>query len=248
MHAVKGKHLNRFVEFWWGDRGFSALLFLILLMFFLSPFLRLSLARVFFSIFFTLLLISGVHAATQKKIPRIVAWVVAGASLSLNILHQTIPGRAIIGCWYVSAVAFFSLLIALLIRQVFRRGPVTGHRIRGAIAAYLLIGITWMLIYELIALLIDGAFSFPPSMNAQPGDPRHESAMTYFSYVTMATLGYGDIVPVHPVARMFAIIEALVGLLYPATLLARLVSLEIIYRNERPYKEVPGKSGKNEDA
>ena len=56
-------------------------------------------------------------------------------------------------------------------------------------------------------------FSFPPSMTAQPGAPEHKASLTYFSFVTMAPLGYGDIVPVHPVARMFAIIEALTDLL-----------------------------------
>jgi hypothetical protein len=58
----------------------------------------------------------------------------------------------------------------------------------------------------------------------------HKENLTYFSFVTLTTLGYGDIAAVHPVARMFVVFEALVGQLYPATLLARLVSLEISNR------------------
>ena len=84
-------------------------------------------------------------------------------------------------------------------------------------------------------------------MTAQPGAPEHKASLTYFSFVTMAPLGYGDIVPVHPVARLFAIIEALTDLLYPATLLAPLVSLEIIYRNERADQKRPDAIGKHED-
>jgi hypothetical protein len=239
--------LKRFAEFWWGERGFSAMLILLLLLFFLSPFFALSLGRFLISIFFILLLISGVATVTDRKLHSILAWAVAGTALAFNILHEIVPNRVITGCWYLSATVFFFFLISVLLRQVFRQGPVTGHRVRGAIAGYVLIGITWTFIYLLITLFIEGALSFPTSMQAQPGDPEYQSALVYFSFVTMATLGYGDIVPVHPVARMFAIIEALIGLLYPATLLARLVSLQIIYRNEPSAERSVGESGKRKD-
>ena len=57
-------------------------------------------------------------------------------------------------------------------------------------------------------------------------------ALAYFSYVTLTTVGYGDITPVHPTARMLAIGEALVGQLYPAVLIGRLVSLQISARRQ----------------
>jgi hypothetical protein len=173
--------------------------------------------------------------------------VVATVALIFGVLRYFIESRLILGCSYISTAVFFFLLISVLLKQVFRDGPVTGHRIWGAIAAYLLIGVTWTFMYELIALFIPGAFSFPPSMTAPPGEPEHQSSLTYFSYVTMATLGYGDIVPVHPAARMLAILEALTGLLFPAALLARLVSLEIIYRNERTDQDIRDETGKGED-
>jgi len=245
--AALSKRLKRFAEFWWGDRGFSALLLLILLFFFLSPFVALSVSRFLLSILLLFLLVSGVATATDRRFPRIAAWVIAGIAIVFNILEDFIPSREITGLWYLSTVVFFFLLIGVLLKQVFRQGPVTSHRIRGAIAGFLLIGITWTFIYQLIALFIDGAFSFPASMTARPGEPAHQSTLVYYSFVTMTTLGYGDIVPVHPVARMFAITEALIGLLYPATLLARLVSLEIIYRNKSTDKNLPDESERRED-
>jgi hypothetical protein len=75
--------------------------------------------------------------------------------------------------------------------------------------------------------MIPAAFVFPASMTAHAGKHEIQSTLTYFSFVTMTTLGYGDVVPVSPLARVFVIFEALIGQLYPATLLARLVSLEI---------------------
>ncbi len=223
--------LKRFTEFWWEDRGFSALLVVILVLFFLSPFMVSSLAKILLAIFFSVLLISGVAAISDRKFHRYGALLVAGNAFASNIIYWATPGRDMAAWWYLSIILFSFLLISVLLKRIFRRGPVTGHRIRGAIAGYVLIGISWAYIYQLVALFIDGAFSFPSSMTAQPGDPEHRAALVYYSFVTMATLGYGDIVPVHPAARMFAVVEALIGLLYPATLLARLVSLEIFYHN-----------------
>lgn len=185
------------------------------------------------SLFLIVLLISGVSTVTERIMPRILASLVAAVTALFSVLHQITPARGVTTVWYLSTIGFFSILIAVLLKRVFGEGPVTAHRIRGAIAVYLLIGMTWAIIYQLIAFFIPRSFSFPSSMIAQPAEQELESALVYFSYVTMATLGYGDIVPVHPVARMFAIFEALVGLLYPATLLARLVSLEIMHGNER---------------
>ena len=237
--GASGKGLKRFTEFWWRDRGFSALLLLLILVFFLSPFLDTWLAKIFLSIFLVLLLISGTAYTTTRRFPRLVSLVVATVALIFGVLRYFIESRLILGCSYISTAVFFFLLISVLLKQVFRDGPVTGHRIRGAIAAFLLIGITWAFIYESIAVFIPGAFSFSPSLTAAPGEPEHQSALAYYSFVTMTTLGYGDILPVHPAARLFAVIEALIGMLYPATLLARLVSLQIIYRTRRDDKESP---------
>ena len=101
------------------------------------------------------------------------------------------------------------------------------ERIEGAVAAFLLITMAFAIGYILISFLIPGAFRFPdkPPMI---GDPRFGYIFHYFSISTITTLGYGDIVPVHPFSRTLATIEALVGQLYPAILLARLVSLSVV--------------------
>ncbi len=188
-------------------------------------------------IFFVLLLVSGTVAVAQSGLFRMAAYVVAGAALVFTVLREAAPSPAMTCCWEFTVLAYFFLLIVFILIQVFREGPVTAHRVRGAIAVYLLIGITWSIIYQLIALFIPGAFSFPQSMTSNPGEREYRAVLTYFSFVTMTTLGYGDIVPVHPVPRMFAIFEALIGQLYPATLLARLVSLAITRGREREEQE-----------
>jgi voltage-gated potassium channel Kch len=115
----------------------------------------------------------------------------------------------------------------MVLTQVFRQGPVTFHRIQGAIAAYLLLGLAWANAYELIELARPGALRFPDGGGPTP------IRLIYFSFVTLTTVGYGDITPLHPTARSLAISEALVGQLFPAILIARLVSMEIASRSGR---------------
>ena len=117
--------------------------------------------------------------------------------------------------------------LCFILRYVYKKGPVTRQRIEGAVAAYLLITIAFALGYLLISFLIPGAFSIPDKL-PNIGDPRFGYIFHYFSISTITTLGYGDIIPVHPFSRTLATIEAIAGQLYPAILLARLVSLSVV--------------------
>jgi hypothetical protein len=130
------------------------------------------------------------------------------------------------------SLIYLGVLLAMVVVQVFGEGKVTGHRIRGAIVVYLLLGGVWALLYQVVALTIPGAFRLPDSLAG--GDPDAlQRLMTYFSFVTLTTTGYGDITPVHPVARTLCMLEALVGQLYPAITLARLVSLGVMHQNDK---------------
>ena len=124
------------------------------------------------------------------------------------------------------AIAALSLTIA---RVVFGSGRVTFHRVQGAVVLYLNFALMFFTVYRLMDVLLPGAFHFP-----QESGLEHSSgaALLYFSFCTLTTLGYGDITPLHPLARSVANLEAVIGQLYPATLLARLVSLEIEHRRQ----------------
>lgn len=122
------------------------------------------------------------------------------------------------------ALAALSIVIA---RAVFAGGRVTFHRIQGAVVLYMNFGLIFFTIYRLIDVLLPNAFNGLPSSGAEN---RSGAALLYFSFSTLTTLGYGDITPIHPLARSIANLEAGIGQLYPATLLARLVSLHIEHR------------------
>jgi hypothetical protein len=108
-------------------------------------------------------------------------------------------------------------------RAVFSPGRVTYHRIIGAILVYLSIALTFVALYSIVGLLVPKAFS---GMIFED-NPALASNVIYFSFVTLTSTGYGDVFPLHPVARSLCNLETIIGQLYPATLLARLVSLEI---------------------
>ena len=127
----------------------------------------------------------------------------------------------------ILAALNFTLLGYLIARRVFAPGRINLHRIQGAIAVYLLAGMILSQLLQLISLSHPGAFLLlgaPASHEAIVG------SLGYFSFVTLTTLGFGDITPVHALARSFTLLGAVFGTLYPAILIGRLVSQEMLSR------------------
>jgi predicted membrane channel-forming protein YqfA (hemolysin III family) len=110
---------------------------------------------------------------------------------------------------------FLFLSIQGVLKKLFRESRVTGDTLRGGISVYLMLGWFWVFIYQIIYLLEPGAFSRPLT----------NSQLIYFSFTTLTTVGYGDILPVNQLAMIFSNLEAVVGQMYPAIIIARLVSL-----------------------
>ena len=102
----------------------------------------------------------------------------------------------------------------------------SADKLLGAICAYLLVGVTWALLFALIGDLDPGAFRWP-SLHGEQVTEASFSTYTYFSFVTLTTLGYGDVSPVSEIARRLALLEALLGQIYLAVLVARLVGLHL---------------------
>jgi len=154
----------------------------------------------------------------------IVAMLVAvGLAVTAAILRLQQPSTLDV-CLRASAWILMGLaLIWVVARAVFASGPVTYHRVMGAILLYLAIGWTFGGLFTLVGLFAPDAFT---GMTVSD-NPALASKMIYFSFGTLTTAGSGDIAPLHPIARSLCNLEAMIGQLYPATLLARLVTLEI---------------------
>ena len=203
-------------RFWESDRGLSAFLgMLVVFLFVLPPFVEPEGhgRSLIVDLGLSVLLLAGVAAVSPHRAVRVLLFVLVVGALVVRWGAFAAPVTAAAALVTVMAMTF------VVLGQAFRAGPVNVHRIQGAVAAYLLLGLAWALAYEALALVADGAFS-----SGGPAEPER-GRFIYFSFVTLTTVGYGDVTPVHPVARSLAVAEALAGQLYPAILLARLVSL-----------------------
>lgn len=218
---------------WWQERGLSAMLALLVFVIFVAmPLQALGfLSPVPGAVIFTFLLLSGVAAISGRGTVTAAAGVTTLVTLGVRWAYFVSPGIALAFWGGTLGIVSLGLVAALLLRQVFREGPITSDRIQGAIAVYVLMGLMWGLAYQLLDLLAPGSLRLPEAR----GDPHVviNHTLMYFSFVTLTTVGYGDITPVHPVARSLANAEALIGQLYPAILLGRLVSLQISARERR---------------
>jgi Ion channel len=121
-------------------------------------------------------------------------------------------------------MVFFSYATGLIMWRTLRQSDVTIDTIAGAACAYTLLALVWSNLYFLLEFFRPGSFQIPAAWRMGPtGDP--SAALAYFSFVTLTTVGYGDITPLWPGAAGLAVAEAIVGQLYLAITIARLVGL-----------------------
>ncbi|MFN5514721.1 MAG: potassium channel family protein [Cyanobacteriota bacterium] len=122
---------------------------------------------------------------------------------------------------------FLGLTILFLSQRFLQVTDVNTDVIIGSVSVYLLLGIFWFILYDIL-------LNFNPDAFKGLGAPLRQSqnSLLYFSFTTLTTLGFGDITPVHPAAMGLANLEAIAGQLYPAILIARLVSLFSVQQEE----------------
>ncbi len=162
------------------------------------------------------LVLSGRPVAIATLLLAIVLAAIAGVSR-----HQH-PSNVDV---YLGATAWLLVSLALIMevgRVVFGPGRVTSHRVMGAILLYLAIGLGFAALFALLGIASDTAFS-----GYVVRDSRYlPDAMIYFSFGVLTGMGSGDMSALHPMVRSLALVEAMIGVLYPATLLARVVTLQ----------------------
>lgn len=224
---------QRVVGFFLSDWSLSVLLvFLCVSVFIVRPLAVLGFdAHLVASLVFTVMLLSGVATVARSRRTAVAVAIVTLAAVSLHWARFMIYGDAWIGVDASAVIVSCGLLAAIVLAQVFREGPITIQRLQGAVAAYLLIAIMFAAGYTWVDLHLANAFQGTPAITTLQHDPMQR--FMYFSFVTLTTVGYGDITPVAPIACSLAMLEALIGQLFPSILLARLVSMELYYRQRR---------------
>jgi len=175
------------------------------------------------SALFSLVLLAAVFAVADRKRTLAIAVVLVVPAITARWISQFRPDLVHPPVFLICALLLLGFVIAHLLLFILRAPVVTVEVLCASVAAYLMLGLMWTVAYWLVDQLTPGgAFSFNTdrgvhSMNGFTG--------FYFSFITLSTVGYGDITPVSQAARWLAALEAMTGLLYVAVLIARLVSL-----------------------
>jgi voltage-gated potassium channel len=171
----------------------------------------------------TLVMVSAVVAVGGQRKFLIVALVLLAPALAGKWLNHFRPDLLHPAIFLAASVVFFAFVIVRLLGFIVHAPRVDANVLSAGVAGFLLLGLLWVPAYAAIARLNPHAFTLP----AAPGAPAKLDGFSafYFSFITLCTVGYGDIAPVSKVARMLAVIEAITGLFYMAVLISRLVSV-----------------------
>jgi voltage-gated potassium channel Kch len=200
---------------------FNILLVTLLLLLLIYPFLehfKLTGLRLLLNAFTTIIMISSVYAVSENRHQLFLALSVILPAIFFGWGHELLQVKmSHVGATVMQAIAFGFVAFHIL-RYALRRGPVNAEKIAAAVCVYLIIGVVWQDLYVIVDIFIPGSFNSAASSRLE---------YLYFSFVTLSTLGYGDITPANGPAQALAYTEALVGQLYLTILVARLVGLYI---------------------
>ncbi|MBW2548229.1 MAG: two pore domain potassium channel family protein [Deltaproteobacteria bacterium] len=203
---------------------YGALLVVLLILIVVAPLVPAEWGGYSVEFFFDLVLLSGAYSAawqSKHRFPFLVLTVVTLVMRWTDVFSEHIGYS--FGSISITFV-WITYAIMLVVAALFRMRRVSTNAIFGAIVAYLLAGVAFAFAFELIELSHPGSFSGVPVGGAES---EMGNALLYFSFVSLTTMGYGDILPVSDLARPLAVLEGVFGTLYLAVMIARLVGLSI---------------------
>lgn len=207
--------------------GFQILFACLIALLVLPPYLRAAGVEGVTRILLSSVLLSSLYLVATRPRQLIIGAILAIPALGLNWTRGFVDLPGQLYMVNLLNLIFFSYIVIVMLRYIFATQRVTLDIIFAALCAYLIIGLAWMCIYSCIELRLPGSFSSITANDHQT--QMHE--FLYYSFVTLSTLGYGDVTPLNEFAKPWAIIESIIGQFYLAVVLARLVGLQISSRN-----------------
>jgi voltage-gated potassium channel len=210
------------------------------LLFVFTPFVEdLSQGDMLEAMLLTLVMVLAVFVVRGGRTTWVIALLLLAPALTGKWLNHFRPDLLHPAIFLVASVIFFAFVMARLLLFIVRAPRVDTNVLCAGVSGFLILGLLWTSLYLTVARLNPNAFTLPSG----PGLPNTLDGFSafYFSFITLCTVGYGDIAPVSNVARMLAMTESITGLFYMAVLISRLVSM---YSNhpQAASAEVTGKS------
>lgn len=173
-------------------------------------------------LFFTCVLISGIYALDRDPIAFRISCGLMAAVIILKVLHHTI-GRihSLHIVELILIILFIMQILSMTLKHILIKQDVTTDIVMGGACTFVLLGFIWAYAYYLLETLYPNSIKGASPLSSDPSD------YIYFSFVTLTSTGYGDILAISPKARGLSILEAIIGQLYLAIMISRLVSLHI---------------------
>lgn len=209
-----------------GHFQYSAVELLVVLVLFIfsTPFVEdLPQGDLIDAVLLTLVMVSAVLAVGRQRRSLVIALVLVTPALGGKWANHFRPDLVPATVFLVAAVAFFLFVVVRLVRFVMQATTVDANVLCAGLCGYLMLGLLWVPAYVLAAQMTPGAFAINQTLEGQ-GTMEGFRAL-YFSFVTLCTLGYGDVTPLSKAARMLVVMQSIVGLFYMGVLLARLVAM-----------------------
>jgi len=204
---------------------YNLLLALLLVLLAYPFFTGKSLAGRVFAVFFTWVLISAVYAVSRDNKRNFLISLVMFAPTALFLwADQFVDNRFVDILGFMFMIAFTFFTVFCILSYILKEKKVTGNILAGAASIYLLLGISWSLLYAFLEFLKPGSFIISKHIIKDMTEMGW-STFNYYSFVTLTTLGYGDITPATMHAQSLAILEAAAGVLFTALLISRLVGM-----------------------
>lgn len=236
--ASFGRYYQHFLK--WQQRarepGLTALLFIEgTLLFVATPFAGMGwLPDFVLPVMFALFVLATLVVTSRSHLAAAIVAVSVVISIIGIIIHAEYP--SIFTEWLSAGGRLLGIgtLSVVIAKAVFGPGRVTWHRVQGAIVLYMNFALFFFIAYQFIDHVVAGAFVGLPKSGSEHGSG---AALLYFSFGSLTTANYGDIRPIYPIARNLTNLESMIGQLFPATLLARLVSLEISERHRERQRD-----------
>ena len=201
---------------------FSILLISIILLFALRPFLEgFVKIRILTDIFFSLILLSAIYTVSEKRRPFLIGLALAVSYLILIWSTYLVSISMVRVLSQLFGALFTGYILIFILVFIARQQDVTAEVIKAAVCGYFFLGLMWSFIYVFLESVQPGSFQIAQNGTGDQGN------FIYFSFITMTTVGYGDTTPVTNGARSLAVLEAVMGQLYLAVTIARLVGIHI---------------------
>jgi len=213
------------------------LLISILLVFIASPLLvTFRLGVLILNTIAATVMVAGAYALSERKHLFAIAVILSAMSIVATWLLIVFRQQWAVLFAHTCIIVLVSFFAVTILEYVLRSGRVTADRIFAAICVYMLIGYSWSFIYALLEGVFPGSFTGLTEVSRNDFVQR-VMQFRYFSFVTLTTVGYGDVLPRSPTARTLAVLEAVMGQIYLAVLVARLVGLHIVHSHVAERRE-----------